>query len=154
MMNGYHHSQVYTPLPSHHSDTTTITDLQTVSLNENYVYNSLPPSYYSHEYQPSFYDSSISQTPYDNSIQSYDQYNIYPQLIQQTNQDFSLSNQIIEQTSSDEKPILNEAKYKWMQIKRTPAKTSGIKLIVFILVRKCIPSDRQMMSKHTQVSNK
>jgi hypothetical protein len=34
----------------------------------------------------------------------------------------------LEQSSTDEKPlaiVANEAKYKWMQIKRTPAKTAG-----------------------------
>jgi hypothetical protein len=67
-------------------------------------------------------------------IQSFDQCNIYPNsshLTEHSYQDFSISNtesQIIEQSSIDQKPIGNEAPYKWMQIKRPPPKRSGIVL--------------------------
>ena len=147
-MNQYQHSQTYTTFPSHHhfhlnNPTTNSTVFLTPSTNynlleENYVYTSLP--------QPSFYDPSISEHPYeqypfDNSttaetiyhpIQSFDQSHTYSnnfQLTEQPCRDFSLTktqSQLIEQPSIDQKPIVNEAKYKWMETKRAPPKASGI----------------------------
>ncbi|CAF1192747.1 unnamed protein product [Rotaria sp. Silwood1] len=152
MMNQYHHSQTYTNFPSHHhhhfhpnnittiSQTPTITSTNYNLLDENYFYTSFSSPKH---YQPIFYDSENSYEQYsiDNSTtiesiyhpnQSYDQCHNYSnnlQLNQQSYEDFSLSNnqtQIIEQSSIEQQPIVvTEAKYKWMQIKRTPAKTSG-----------------------------
>jgi hypothetical protein len=142
MMNQYHHhSQPYSTLPSQHhfhlnSTTTTTSILQTPSTNynlldENYVYPS--------KHQPAFYpDNPYEQYPIDNSTTGESIYhpmqsNIYSnnsQLIEHPYQP-----QIIEQSPINRKPIVNEAKYKWMETKRAPAKRSGI-------VRKCIPSDK------------
>jgi hypothetical protein len=114
MMNQYHHSQIYTNFPSQHhfhvNNTTTSTVFQSPSTN-SYVYD------------PSIIDNSYEQNEliyhpcqnYSNNSQYYS--------------DFSLSNnpsQTIEQSSIDQKPIINEATYKWMQIKRAPPKASGI----------------------------
>jgi hypothetical protein len=122
MMDQYQHSQTYTTFPSHHyAAFPTNYNL----LEENYVYTSLPqPSYYDPYEQYSIDNSTTAETIY-HPIQSY--------------QDFSLANtqtQIIEQSFIDQKPIVNEAKYKWMEIKRAPPKTSGIQLIISVLVRK------------------
>jgi hypothetical protein len=150
MMNQYPHPQTYTTSPSQHhfhgsnpTTTTTSTVFQSPSTNYNF-YRSFP----SPKHQPSFYDSSIIENSYepysiDNStriesiyhpIQSFDQCQNYSNNSELTNQsypNFLLSNNqptILEQSSIDQKPIINEAKYKWMQIKRTPAKTSSIVL--------------------------
>jgi len=141
-MNQYHHHhpQTYTNFPSQHHfhvSSTTTTAAATISPSTNYNY----PSFY----DPSIVENSYEQYSIDNSttIQSFDQcqnYSNNSQLINhQSYSDFSLSNhqqsQIIEQSSIDQKPILNKAKYKWMEIKRAPPKTSGI-------VLKYIPSDK------------
>ncbi|CAF4000293.1 unnamed protein product [Rotaria sp. Silwood2] len=155
MMNQYHHSETHTNFPSHHhhlhlnnttatTNTTTIFQTPTTNYNlldENYFYTSFSSPKH---YQPTFYDSENSYEQYliDNSttaesiyhpIQSFDQCHNYSnnnvQLNQQSYEDFSLSNnptEIIEQSSVKQQPnVVTETKYKWMQIKRTPAKSSG-----------------------------
>jgi hypothetical protein len=125
MMDQYQHSQTYTTFPSHHYAVFPTPSTNYNLLEENYVYTSLPqPSYYDPYEQYSIDNSTTAETIY-HPIQSY--------------QDFSLANtqpQIIEQSFIDQKPIVNEAKYKWMEIKRAPPKTSGIQLIISVLVRK------------------
>ncbi len=52
----------------------------------------------------------------------------------------------LEQSSTDEKPLAivsNEAKYKWMQIKRTPAKTAGKYSILRTYVSKIFNRDKK-----------
>ena len=49
----------------------------------------------------------------------------------------------LEQSSTDEKPltiVANEAKYKWMQIKRTPAKTAGKRYVLILIMIKTLCS--------------
>jgi hypothetical protein len=152
MMNQYHHSQTYPTFPSQHhfhlSNATTTTVFQPPpppTTNYNYAYTTFPPA--KHHYDSSITENPYEQYPIDNSIstesiyhpiQSYDQCHNYSNT-DQSFQDFSsLSNnqpKIIEQSLIEQKPIVNEAIYKWMQIKRTPAKASGI-------VLKYIPSDK------------
>jgi hypothetical protein len=132
MMNQYHHHhpQTYTNFPSQHHFHVSSTTTATTSPSTNYNYSSF--------YDPSIIENSYEQYSIDNStaIQSFDQCQNYSNNLQLTNHqpysDFSLSNnqqsQIIEQSSTDQKPIINEAKYKWMEIKRAPPKTSGIVL--------------------------
>lgn len=147
MMNQYHHSQPYTTFPSHqhhhhfHSNNTTPTVFQTPSahyhlFDENYVYSTFPPV----KNPSTFYDSENSYEQYsiDNSttaetiyhpISSFDQCHNYSNVNQQSYGDFSLSNNpthTLEQSPIERKPIITDTKYKWMQIKRTPAKASGI----------------------------
>ncbi|CAF1291412.1 unnamed protein product [Rotaria sordida] len=138
----------------HSNNTTTTTIFQTPStqynlLDENYIYTSFSPS--KHHQTTIFYDSENSYEQYsiDNTITtesiyhpipSFDQCHNYSnnlQLNQQSYEDFSLSNnhqiQTIEQSSIEQQqqeqqqPIVvtETTKYKWMQIKRTPAKTSS-----------------------------
>lgn len=154
-MNQYHHSQSYTNFQSnHHFHPTNITASPTTVFqtsanqynlpDENYVYTSLPPSKH---HQVSYIDSSISENSYEqfsidnptthdstyNQIQSYDQCHNYSNNLHLTEQsygDFSTSTtnptQFLEQSSMEQQPMVNEKPYKWMQIKRAPAKTSGI----------------------------
>ncbi|CAF1525866.1 unnamed protein product [Rotaria magnacalcarata] len=149
MMNQYHHPQLYTNFPSHHhfhpnnaTNTTNAFQIPSThyhSVDENYVYTPLAPP----KHQLTYYDSENSYEQYssiDNSataesiyhpIPSFDQCHSYSSALplnQPSYEDFSLSNnqaQTLEQSSIERQPIATETKYKWMQIKRTPAKASA-----------------------------
>lgn len=107
MINQYQHSETYFPSHHHHFHLSNTPSTNYNLLEENYVS------------QPSFYHPSEQYVIDNYPIQSFDQcYN------EQSDRDFSLANNT-QQSSIDQKPIVNEAKYKWMEIKRAPAKTSG-----------------------------
>ncbi|CAF0985240.1 unnamed protein product [Adineta steineri] len=134
MLNQYEHCQTYTTYPSHqnsfhHHDTLTNPIVSQTSptnynlLDENYIYTSIPQSLSENSYEIYTPQAESIYHPIESFDQGYYDFNN-----SQSHSNFSLNNtqsQIIEHLSIDEKPLVNELKYKWMEIKRAPPKISG-----------------------------
>ncbi|CAF3879567.1 unnamed protein product [Adineta steineri] len=134
MLNQYEHCQTYTTYPSHqnsfhHHDTLTYPIVSQTSptnynlLDENYICTSIPQSLSENSYEIYTPQAESICHPIESFDQCYYDFNN-----SQSHSNFSLNNtqsQIIEHLSIDEKPLVNELKYKWMEIKRAPPKISG-----------------------------